>query len=98
MRNWDKYVTGLQKKLNRPCFGVVTKFTFEEGAEWPIVIAEVDSVIDDATQLQIIMGRIDEIRTSLNEPFDVSGYEPPKARPKAKAKATKGRRGTSKFS
>lgn len=98
-KNWGKYVTSLDTKLNRPTFGVVTKFSFDAEMDYPVILAECESVTDDAAKLTAIMGRIDSVRETLREPFDVSGYDVPartprrqaapkkKARTKAKAKA-----------
>ncbi len=110
-RNWDKYVTGLERKLNKPSFGVVTHFAFDTEFDYPVITMEVGEIITDPAKLSGIMARIDDVRVQLNEPFDVSGYEPPakkqsnkrKAAPKAKAKAktkakAKAKTGKSKFS
>ena len=108
LKHWERYVTGLDSKLSRPPFGVVTRFTFDDDADYPLIEMTCEDVIQDATQLQGIMSRIDGVRSELMQPFDVSGYEAPapkrkakaKAKPKAKAKAkaksTRG--GRSKFS
>lgn len=110
-KNWDKYITGLERKLGKPPFGVVTQFGFDTDFDYPVITMDVESVIADAPKLAGIMARMDEVRKSLNEPFDVAGYEAPakaakkkpaprsKANPKAKAKARpKAKAGKSKFS
>ena len=86
-RNWEKHVTGLERKLNRPPFGVVTLFSFDDDYDYPVITCEVDAVIDKPAHLQGIMGRVDAARAELIEPPDVSGYEPPAPKRKSRAKA-----------
>lgn len=108
MRNWTMHVKDVKRKLNRPVFGVVTQFTFDVEEEWPVLLMETDKVIDDPVVISAIMARIEDVRSALNEPFDVSGYEPPKkgkkpeakskSKSKAKAKAKPKSKRSSKFS
>ena len=92
-KNFNRYVTGLDAKLGKPPFGVVTLFSFDEEEENPTIVAEVDSEINDAAKLAAIMDRIESVTGDLMEPPDFSGYEgdssPKKKRATTKKKATR---------
>ncbi len=89
LKNWDHYVRGLEDQLNRPPYGVITEFTFDEGEEWPVLTPVVDKVITDPELLTKLINRVDEAQTMLMEPFDVSGYQAPTAAQKKAAKKKK---------
>lgn len=85
LRNWDKYVRDLSQ-VEMPTFGVITHFTFEDDAEWPVLKMKPEQKPVEPAIVQNILKRMDDVRAQLNEPFDVSGYEPPKGKRKAKPK------------
>lgn len=90
LKNWDAYVRALDEKLNRPPYGVVTEFTFDESANWEVLEMRIDKVIDDPALLTAVQGRVEGAITMLMEPYDVSGYmAPAKRKAKAKKKASK---------
>ena len=95
LKNWDHMVRGLEDQLNRPCYGVVMEFGFDEEDD-NIITCTVDSVIKNAPALAAVMDRVDAARDLLMEPFDVSGYKPPSQRTKKKTAKKGGRKKVAK--
>lgn len=102
-KNWARYVKGLQRKLNRPSFGVVTTLSFDPEQDYPVLLFEVEEVIESAEALESIVGRLDEAKERSLSPPDFSLYVSPeekkpagrgsKASGKARGKKTAARRG-----
>lgn len=95
LKNWSKYVKDLERKYNRPVFGAVTKITFDEDFDYPVLIFEMEQLIDDVDLLEALIARREQVDPQLDQPIDVSNYvDPEEAAPKrrgapAKAKAGK---------
>lgn len=77
LRNWKGYVKSLEKRLNRPPFGVVTKLTIDEESDWPVVGFELVEPIDNPEVIQVLISRKAEAEELALVPIDTSGYEPP---------------------
>lgn len=87
--NWTKYVKDLADKMDRPPYGVVTVFGFEQDAEYPILEPEFGKKIGTAKDLNDILGRQKEARDTLTTPPDFSGYVKPTRKKAAKKKTAK---------
>ncbi len=85
-KNWTKYVKDIDDKLGRPPYGVITLFSFEQDAEWPILEPELAKKITSGKDLNNIVDRRKEARDLLVTPPDFSGFVPKR---KAKKKASK---------
>lgn len=100
LKAWKSYVKGLEKKLKRPPFSVVTKLSFDEEVDYPKVQYVMDEVIQDTAALQSIMERREEglgIALDPYEPADAADEEEsPKPRRGAKKKASKKKVGKKK--
>lgn len=86
--NWTKYVKKLAEG-KRPPYGVVTEFSFEQDAEYPILECMVSSPVKTASDLNAIMGRRNEARDMLTTPPDFSGYVKPTRKKASKKKTAK---------
>ena len=83
-QNWTKYVKDLKEKLSRPPYGVITEFTFEGEADYPILQAEFSKKIGSIKDLNDIVERRTEARELLTTPPDFSGYAQPRRKPVTK--------------
>lgn len=86
LKNWNKYVNGLDEVLNLPTSAVLTLFTFETDAEWPILEMKIDEKIKTPGEGMAILHREDEARKMLMTPPDFSGSAAPKKKTKKKAR------------
>lgn len=92
-KGFTKYIKDLKEKLARPPYGVLTEFTFEGDADYPILVAEFSKKVGGIKDLNDISERRAEARELLLTPPDFSGYAAPKRKPASKKtgkkKATK---------
>ncbi len=91
LNNWKKFVKDLQNKYNLPPFGVVTKMSFDEDQDYPVLIFEVDKEYNvkdksDAKTLTALLERRAAEEGALVEPYDTSGYEPRDKKKKKKSR------------
>ena len=70
LKNFDAYVKHLKKAHKRPPHGVLTRFSFDEDAEHPVLIFEDEAKIKTVEDAQSVNGRRDEARTLLMTPPD----------------------------
>jgi hypothetical protein len=89
VKPWDNYVNGLSKKLNRPCWSVVTRLSFDEEVDYPKVSSAIVEPISDPAMLSAVKIRTEEAASVLMEPYDTSNMEPKKATKGGKKKAVK---------
>lgn len=89
IKNWDNYVKAIAKDHNRPPYAVFTRFEFDEDAEHPVLVFEVDRLVDNVEDAQAILDRQDEARKLLLTPPDFSQRE---AQATAKKKVAKKKR------
>jgi hypothetical protein len=95
---WTQFVKDISEKLQRPPYGVITSFSFESDAEWPILEVELHSKVAKIKDLNDILERRAEARDLLMTPPDFSGFVPPTSKKKTKKKASKKKVATKKAS
>lgn len=89
LKNFDNYVKHLKKKFSVPPHGVLTRFTFAEDEEWPVLEFEDDRVITAVVDFDSVGGRRGEARELLMTPPDFSGSADDKSKRKTKKKKKK---------
>ena len=90
IKPWNDYVQSISAMYQRPPWGVMTEFFFEdvEIADISGVLTpRIDDVHKDAVLLSSIIAMQSNHKAQLLEGPDVSQYEPPKTKPRGKAKA-----------
>lgn len=98
MKNFNAFVKNLSNKTKRPPFGVVTKITFDDDADYPVLKFALVNMIDDEAALEAIMERKEGLIESITTPhYNVDAYEAPKAKGRKKVAKKKVTR-RSKFS
>jgi len=89
LKNFDAYVKHLKKAHKRPPHGVLTRFSFDQDAEHPVLIFEDEQKIKTIEDAQSINGRRDEARTLLMTPPDFTQTADPKKKKTAGKKRKK---------
>jgi len=92
LKNFDAYVKSVAKSHGRPPYAVITHLSFDEDAEHPVLMFEVDTVISNVQDANDIMGRLEDARELLLTPPDFSANVAPtkkKTSKKTKKKVTK---------
>lgn len=88
IKAYGQYVRGLAKIHKRPPHGVVTEFTFNEGFDFPSLVATLVSPINDTKLMTQVLGKREEALELAVQAYDVSNYEPPKRGKKKVVKKT----------
>lgn len=91
LKNWDKYVRELGK-LKRPPNSVLTIVSFDTSVDFPLLDFSVEQEIKKPEYYKGICDRMEEARSAVMDPLDVSNYEPPSAKKKVKKKAASKKR------
>ena len=84
LKNWNTYVKKLAKDKQLPPFAFVTRFSFDEEAEHPVLTFEIEKEITSVSDLVAICGedgkggRVKEARELLLTPPDFSEQAPKK--------------------
>lgn len=68
-RNWGTYVKDVRAKYGRPFWAVVTKITFDEDMDYPVLEFEAEEKLDKSRAL-VVKKRHDEFRDLLLKPFE----------------------------
>ena len=89
LKNFDAYVKHLKKKFKRPPHGVLTRFSFDEDAEHPVLMFEDEAAIKVIEDAQSINARREEARTLLMTPPDFTQTADPKKKKKTAGKKRK---------
>jgi len=85
LKNYAIYAKGVNAKLKRPTYAVVTTMAFSDKKSYPIVTHKMHSILekDDVDRVFKHKGQVEDI---LLEPYDVSSYEEPVQKKKAAKK------------
>jgi len=85
LKNYAIYAKGVNAKLKRPTYAVVTTMGFSDKKSYPIVTHKMHSVLekDDVGRVFKHKGQVEDI---LLEPYDVSSYEEPAVKKKTARK------------
>ena len=91
LTNFNKFVKGLEKTLNRPTYGVTTLLSFDDSADYEVLKFKVIEPISDISTMEKVMAARAGIEDILLEEPDFSNYHVPvkvqrPARKKAKKK------------
>ena len=91
LKNWKGYIRKVQKQLHRPCYGVATRLSFDEDAEYPVMEFELIEQINNPTDMETIFiaAEGEEVADMLIAPMDVSNYEEPQPKKRSKKRASK---------
>lgn len=93
-RQFDKYAKGLRKVAGLAPEMVITKISFDESEQFPLLNFNMVEPIEDAEHLTNIFNKESEIKELAEEGFDPSNYTPPpekKTRRAVKKKAVRRR-------
>ena len=85
LKNWKGYIKKVSKQLHRPCYGVVTKMSFDQDADYATMDFDMVEQINDPADMQVVMDAVETIEDDLMRPYDVSNYEAPQSKPKKRA-------------
>jgi hypothetical protein len=89
LKNFDAYVKHLKKKFKRPPHGVLTRFSFDEEEEHPVLVFEDEAAIKVIEDAQSVNARREEARTLLMTPPDFTQTADPKKKKKTAGKKRK---------
>lgn len=84
MKNFTKYVNGVNKVHKRPSNSVVTSITFDEESEWETLVFKHVCNVDSPEHGSVIVSKYEECQTELMEPPDTAGFEPYEAKKKVR--------------
>lgn len=77
LQGWASYVKKLDAIEKKPAWAVVTKLSFDEEADWPVILPTIHDHIHDKQMLVDIHSRLPMFNDIVVQPYAVEGYTPP---------------------